>query len=175
MPLRAPRLLPVLLLALLACAGAQRQGQTRLREQLDAYSLPKPLAEVWPEALRFVSEHGFSLVGNDRRVVGEGEQGFLGKIFSRGHETVALSDRRWSAETGANEQHVRYRVVGTATGPSASRIEYFSIAGADPSQGGDQSGGERVARDLQLELDFVARYDAERANKMAEAARGGQR
>jgi hypothetical protein len=145
-----------------------------MREQLDAYSIPKPLDEVWPEALRFVNGRGFDLVGKDRQVLGQAEQSTLGKIFSAGHETQAVSGRQWKAETAANGQRQRYRLLGTQTGPASCRIEFYSLLAGDPLRDGEMSAPVREFRDLQLELEFVERYDAERAKQIAATARSAR-
>lgn len=155
--------------SLLACAGSQRQS--RLREQLDSYSIQKPLAEVWPEALRFVSKRGFGLVGRDRRVLGEEDPGGLTNFFSKGHQTVAASESRWEAETAADNQQRRYRVVGLVTGPSSCQIQYFSLTAEDPLKGGNFGAPDKEYRDVSLEVEFVEEYDADRAEKMLEAAK----
>jgi hypothetical protein len=157
-----------LALSLLGCSGPG--GQVRLREQLDAYSIPKPLAEVWPDALRFVSARGFELVGKDRRVLGQEEQSVFSKIFTAGHETQAVSGRQWKAETASNRQRQRYRVLGTQTGPERCRIEFYSLQAGDPLRDGEMGGPAREFRDLQLEVEFVETYDAEQARRIAAAA-----
>ena len=173
MNLRAPFALAAAAACLLACAGTDRQ--VRLREQLDVYSIRKPLAETWPKALRYVSGRGYDLVGTDRALVGDREQGSVGKFFSKGHETQALSSRRWEAETAANAQHVRYRVVGIGTGADSCRIEYYAINASEASQGFALDAPEREFRDVQLELDFIENYDSDVAEKIVAGVRGAKR
>lgn len=169
MPVRSPLVLAAVAVSLLACAGSRQQA--RLREQLDAYSIPKPLGEVWPDALRYVSKRGYGLVGKDRRFLGEEDPGGLATFFAKGHATQAESERRWVAETLANDQQQRYRVVGIGTGPSSCQIQYYSLTAEDPLKGGNFGAPDKEYRDVQLELDFVEEHDAARAEKMIEAAR----
>ncbi len=161
-------LLSTALLAV-ACAGANRQA--KLREQLDAYSIPKPLTEVWPDAMRFVAGQGYGLVGRDRTYLSEPEQAGIGAFFSKGHETQAVSKQHWQAETAMSNQYQRYRVDGYETGPASSRIEYTVVKSQDPVSGGAVVGSETEYRDVQLELEFMTRYDARAADRMEEAAK----
>lgn len=156
-----------LLLALGSCAASR--SEARIREQLDAYSIAKPLAEVWPEALRHASDRGFDLVGKDRAVLGQEEQGTLGKILSAGHDTRTISATQWRAETAANGQRLRYRILGTATGASSCRIQFVAVQAGDPLGGSETRA--REYRDVELELDFIEKFDAERAQRMSAAAR----
>lgn len=158
-------LLVVALTASLAGCTASKQ-YAQVREQLDAYTIARPIAEVWPEALRFVSARGFDLVGADQKVLGDEPGNAWGSIFTKGHETY-VSGKRWESETAMNHEYQRYRIVGIDRG-SGCRIEYYPIASDDPTRNLNQ--GDVVTRDVELELAFVSTVDPEGAAKISRAA-----
>jgi hypothetical protein len=165
--MRLVRLSPALAAAALVAAGcAAQQREARLREQLDATTIDRPLAEVWPAALRLLDERGYPLAGSDPVRIGKSAQGTLARLVSRGRETHTASDGRWVAETNLGRGSVRYRVEGWDLGGSASRIVYTAVEG-EPAGG---AGADRTSRDVQLELALLRELDPERAARVVDAA-----
>lgn len=165
--LRKPSaLLPLALLASLALscasfAGAKRESQ--LRRELNGYQLPRPLAEMWPEALRVLSDRGVQLVGRDRAVAGQPEQNSRGQLLDQGFETRDEGGGRWVAESSADGERRRYHVQGTDLGHGTSIVRYVSLQ-AHP---GDPA--EAEARAIELELALVQRVDPTSAARMLAA------
>lgn len=164
MTLRKLLVLATALLAFAGCSTTRQRRDASLREQLDAYRLPRPLAQAWPVALRVVSEHGYELVGKDRLAAARPEQGDLGKLFARGFESRTVGPGQWAAETDRNGQQVRYRVLGTEISKESCHIEYIAV------QGNDYGGPEAEDRDVELELSLVRAVDAGRAAEMLDLA-----
>jgi hypothetical protein len=136
-----------------ACASvgaARREG--RLRDELDAYRIEKPLEQVWPEAMRVVLERGYQPVGKDREVVGLAPQGTWGNLLAKGHETQRLGSDGLVLETNQDAEKRRYRVEGRRAG-SGSRVKFVVVQQRpdDPS--------EELSRDLDAELELVRRFD----------------
>ncbi len=148
------------------CAGTQHYAQ--LKAQVDGYTFAKPIEEVWPDALRFVAGRGFSLVGADRKVLGDEPQSAWGVVFSRGHETH-VTGSQWRAETAMTSQFQRYRILGSKTGPSTCRLEYYLIKSADQASIGSLDQADAVWRDVELELAFIATIDPDGAAKISRA------
>ncbi len=151
-----------------ACATGSSQQYAQVKEQVDGYTFAKPIEEVWPDALRFVAGRGYALVGNDRKVLGDEPQSAWGAVFSKGHETYA-SGRQWRAETAMDSRYQRYRILGSKTGPSTCRIEYYLIRSEDPSRLGSIDQADAVSRDVDLELAFIATVDPDGAAKIGRA------
>jgi hypothetical protein len=160
-----------LLVSATGCAGSKQYAQ--LLAQVDGYTFEKPIAEVWPDALRFVAARGYGLVGADRKVLGDDPQSPWGAIFSKGHETY-VEGRRWWAETAMNSRYQRYRIAGRAIGASTCRIEYFLITSEDPARLGNLDQADAVSRDVDLELAFIASVDPEGAARISRAAVAAQ-
>jgi hypothetical protein len=150
------------LLALCACATAGSRRDAELAKQLDAYQFRMPLAEVWPTALRVVSERGYTLVGHDRELIGKEAQGAVGAFFSKGFETREAGGQR-AAETEPNAQNARYRIVGAEAGGN-SRVEYYVIYFLEAGV------PEQLTRDPELELTLVRRLDPGAATRIEAAA-----
>ena len=171
MTLRTPLLVAAALVGLASCATSRNAA---LATQLDDYSIPKPLPEVWPDALHFLYDRGFELVGKDRLVLGQAEQGAVAKFFSYGQETQRLANGEWRAETAANDRRQRYRVVGRRVGERGCRIRFYSVTTPDPAASLDMSKEGNEYRDVELEIEFIERYDAKSADRMLKAAQGGK-
>lgn len=152
--------------AMLASGCAAQQRETRLREQLDAAVIERPLAEVWPAALRLLDERGFPLTGDDPLRIGKPAQGAWARVLSKGRETFVASEGRWVAETGVGRRELRYRVEGLEVGAGAARVVYTAIE-VDPA---GSPNSDRPSRDLELELLLLRELAPERAARVVEAA-----
>jgi hypothetical protein len=163
--LRPPKSSAALLaLVVLSCAsvsGMKREGQ--LRRELNAYQLPRPLAAVWPDALRVLSERGVQLVGHDRVIVGQPEQSAFGQMLAKGFETRDLGGGRWVAESNPDGTKLRYRVEGTDLGKGKSLVRYVAVQGRGDDPAEDES------RVIELELALVQRVDPAGAERMSSA------
>lgn len=154
----------LLAVAALACANVSRAGdEARLRRQLNGYQLPRPLAAVWPEALRVLAARGVELTGKDRATVGQAEESGVGELLSKGFATRDLGGGRWVAETDTFRANLRYRVQGTDLGQGRAIVRYFLV------QWKPDLGQEDVSRELELELALVKRVDPAAAERMAGA------
>ncbi|GEJ57091.1 hypothetical protein [Anaeromyxobacter diazotrophicus] len=160
--LLALALLASLALSCASLAGAKRESA--LRRELNGYQLPRPLAAVWPDALRVLSERGVQLVGRDRATVGQPEQNTWGQLLSKGFETREDGGGRWVAESNADGERRRFRVQGTDLGRGTSIVRYVSI------QAHPDDPAEDEARAIDLELALVQRVDPGAAARMLAAA-----
>jgi hypothetical protein len=166
--MHAPRLPVAVLLGLLlpaACAtvGAARQ-ESRIRDLLDRNSIEKPLAEVWPEAMRVAMDRGFQLVGKDREALGLPSQGTWGNLLAKGHETQRLGRDGLVLETDQDGEGRRYRIEGRPAGAAASRVRFVVIQRHrdDPS--------EEESRDTDAEVELLRRVAPEAAAALLQAA-----
>ncbi|WP_242346429.1 hypothetical protein [Anaeromyxobacter terrae] len=162
MRLPLPRVLACAVLLTAACAAAQREA--RLREALDAQTIARPLAEVWPVALRLLDERGYDLANDDRVSIGKAPLTTASRYLSQARETRTAKGGRWVAETDLDMSDVRYRIEGTDLG-GACRVSFFRIAGTLEAR------DEREHRDADLELELVRRVDPAAAARLDEAAR----
>jgi len=152
----------VLLLAACASVGATRR-EGRLRDELDAYRIEKPLEEVWPEAMKVVLDRGYQPVGKDRDVVGLSAQGTWGNLIAKGHETQRLGSDGLVLETNQDGEKRRYRIEGRrAEGGSRVRFVVVQTRSDDPS--------EELSRDLDAELELVRRFDPAGAARLIDEA-----
>ncbi len=154
----------LLVVALAACSGCTTElgGAGPMRQQLDEYTIARPLAQAWPDALRFLNERGFPPAGADRKVVG------LPPLSSwaggKGQETQ-VSGSRWTAETYADATGKRYRIIGVELGPDTCRIGFFALreqTGASP----EEHRGEVMMRDPVMETAFIETFDPAGAAKI---------
>lgn len=162
LPARVPAAALAVLLSLAFSCATTRRDQ-RLRQQLDEHPFQKPLSEVWPEALRLLAEHDYQLVGKDRAIAGQGEDG--GGALARGFETREYSGGRRAAETRPNSAEVRYRVEGVTAGGGACRIYFFALARYVPAY------DQWSHRDALMELALVQRVEPEVAQRIEQAAK----
>ena len=159
---RAVAAASVLLLSLAGACATTRRDQ-RLRDQLDAHQFPKPLSEVWPEALRLLADRDYQLVDKDREIAGQRTED--GTPLNRGFETRQYSDGRRAAETRPNSAEVRYRVEGVSVGGDACRIYYFALHRSLPEY-------DRWShRDPVMELALVQRIEPEVADRIERAVK----
>ena len=165
---------PLLAVTVLACiAGCTSSKQyAMLLEQVDGYTIARPIKEAWPDAIRFVNQRGFTPVGGDRKLADLPETSPWGTIFSKGHETY-VSGKTWKSETAMNQRYQRYRILGKETGAATCRIEFYSIFSDDPTRPGGLDENDAVSRDAELELAFIATFDPDGAARISRAA-GGQ-
>ncbi|WP_242341377.1 MULTISPECIES: hypothetical protein [Anaeromyxobacter] len=163
MRLSPSRVLACAVLLAAGCAAAQREA--RLRAALDAQGLSRPLAEVWPAALRLLDERGFDLGSDDGVSIGKAPLGTVSQLLSQARDTRTVKGGRWVAETDLDGSDVRYRVEGTELGGGSCRVIFFKIAGT--LEGRD----EREHRDVELELELARRVDPAAAARLSDAAR----
>lgn len=162
LPARRIAAASVLLLSIAGACATTRRDQ-RLRDQLDAHQFPKPLSEVWPEALRLLAERDYQLVGKDREIAGQ--RGDEGTPLNRGFETRQYSDGRRAAETRPNSAEIRYRVEGVPAGDGACRVYFFALHRAVAEY------DKWSHRDALMELAFVQRVEPEVADRIEQAVK----
>ena len=163
--LSKPRaLLPLAVLALSCASVAGAKRESNLRRELNAYQLPRPLAQVWPDALRVLADRGVPLVGSDRVTVGQPEQSGVGEFLARGFQTRDLGGGRLVAESDSIHGSIRYRVQGTDLGHGTSMVRYVAL------QVREGAATEEESRALDLELALVQRVDPAAAERMLAAA-----
>lgn len=155
-------------IALVACSAgcaAELGGVSRSREQLDDYVISKPLAQAWPEALRFLNQRGYEPVGADRKLIGLGEMGSWATAASKGQETQ-VSGKRWTADTAMDTRGRRYRIIGVDLGPTTCRIGFFQVDVRGVVAPTEDRGREDMIRDTTIEMAFIQTFDPEGAAKM---------
>ncbi len=162
LPARRIAAASVVLLSISGACATTRRDQ-RLRDQLDAHQFPKPLSEVWPEALRLLAERDYQLVGKDREIVGQGEDS--AGALARGFETREYSGGRRTAETRQNSAEIRYRVEGVTVGGGACRVYFFSLHRTVPDY------DKWSHRDALMELALVQRVEPEVAERIEQAVK----
>jgi hypothetical protein len=153
--------------ALVTCCGCMTElgSAGQIREQVDDYVIAKPLAQAWPDALRFLNARGFPPVGSDRKLIGLPEMGSWSTAASKGAETQR-SGERWQADTAEDSRGKRYRVVGLELGPDSCRIGFFAVSQGGVVAPSEDRGRENVTRDASTELAFIETFDPAAAAKM---------
>ncbi len=152
-----------------ACASltASERRDERLRAALDAHAIHRPLASVWPAALRLLAERGHQLVGRDRARVGQDPAPLFRRLTGSGFATTPVKDGL-VLETMEDQHLVRYRVEGLERGGAACQVRFVAIRRTESSP------SEERSRDLELELELVGRVAPEEAERLrAEAGLGG--
>ncbi len=135
-----------------------------VRDQMRDYKFPKPCEELWHDALQILASSGYSLVGNDRKVAGQEEQGFVTNLLNRGHATTRDDNGVLESETDANGQFVRYVVRGKPADKDGCFVTYVEVID-------DRANStERRLRDYDLELKLLSTVDPLAAAKIAEDA-----
>lgn len=151
------------------CAGmrAQQARASHVREAMESTTFPGACLDIWPEVLRTLAAQGLDLVGRDREIAGQPEQGAVARFFSRGFQTTQGEGGVLETGTDANRELLRMVVRGEPAGEGGCRIKATAYQG-DPSQN-----PEREWRDYDVELAVLARVapeQAERIERGAEAA-----
>lgn len=165
MHLTPGRLAPLLLLAAACgCATAAATRQARLRQELDGSRVDRAPAEIWPQVLKFLSERGYELAGDDRQVVGLKERSRIVEAFSSGHDTRVRKDGSRVMETGKNDQGLRMRAEGLALPGGGSRVVLTSLKRDSMNPAIEQEN-----RELEMELELLERLDPAAAARV----RGG--
>jgi hypothetical protein len=169
MNLARPFLLSALLLASAGCAGlrAQQARESHVKAAMKAEIFPASCIDLWPQVLRTLAAHEFDLVGNDREVAGQSEQGAVTRFLSRGHQTTRNEAGVLEVGTDANRDLLRMVVRGTPAGSSGCRVT------ATAYQGDAANNPEREWRDYDVELDVLARVapgEAAQIHRDADAA-----
>jgi hypothetical protein len=157
---RGTAALSLFLFSICSCAAAKRTA--RLEHQLDEHRFQKPLAEVWPVALRLLADRQYELVGKDRAAVGQRE---YGSFLRRGFETREYSDKRRAAETMMNGDGVRYRVEGTDFDGKSCRVVFFALPRNAPDY------AKWNYRDVEMEMDLVWRVEPKIADRIDAAVK----
>ena len=162
-------LLSAAALAVAGCAGmrAQQARASYVRDAMQSTTFPGACLDIWPQVLRTLAAQGLELVGQDRAVAGQPEQGAVGRFFSRGFQTTQGEGGVLETGTDSNRDLLRMVVRGTPAGANGCRIMATAFQG-DPSQN-----PEREWRDYDVELavlERVAPDQADRIERGAEAA-----
>jgi hypothetical protein len=158
------RLAPILLLAAAGCVTAAAQRQAHLRQALDRSRVERAPAEIWPQVLQFLSDRGYELAGDDRRVVGLRARAGIVEALSSGHDTRVRKDGSRVMETGKNDEGLRVRAEGLALPGGGCRVVLTSLKRDDMNPAIQQE-----TRDLDLELQLLERIDPAAAARV----RGG--
>jgi hypothetical protein len=151
------------------CAGmkAQQARASYVRDAMRAATFPASCKDLWPQVLRTLAAQGFDLVGNDRAVAGQADQGAVSRFLSRGFQTTMGDGGVLEVGTDANREMLRMEVRGVPAGAEGCRIT------AKAFQGDAAQNPEREWRDYDLELAVLARVapaEADRIERGAEAA-----
>ncbi|HQR29527.1 MAG TPA: hypothetical protein PLL32_03890 [Anaeromyxobacteraceae bacterium] len=156
----------VVLLAAAGCATLTHGGtrQAYVADAMRSYAFPKPCEELWVDALRLVAEQGFHLVGADRKLVGQDEQGFITNFLNRGHATTRDDDGVLETETDANRQGFRYLIRGK---PGEKKTCFVTFTGIQEEK---VNATENRHRDYDQELLLLSRVDPAAAARILEAA-----
>jgi len=156
--------------SLAGCAtiGAGAARDRYLQSQLEPYRFQKECAQVWPTALRVADEKRFPVVGSDRKLIGESEEGFLSSLVSDGFPTHR-TDGGLVAETNWNQElGIRYRIEAKPAAPSGCRVVYILITGGAQ---GDTT--QTLGPDWEMLLALVAAEDPPAAARIeGEAPKG---
>jgi hypothetical protein len=153
-------------LAAAGCAGlrAQQARAGAVKNAMDETVFPGSCRDIWPKVLQTLAANGFQLVGRDRELAGQPEQGAVGRFFSRGFQTVQTDDGNLETGTDANPELLRMVAVGKPSGEKGCRVRMNAY------QGDAAQNPEREYRDYDLELAALARVAPDLAVKVEEAA-----
>ncbi|HET8722915.1 MAG TPA: hypothetical protein VFM53_01845 [Anaeromyxobacteraceae bacterium] len=156
----------VLLLAAAGCATLTHGGtrQAYVADAMRNYAFPKPCEELWVDALKLVAEQGFHLVGADRKLVGQDEQGFITNFLNRGHSTTRDDDGVLETETDSNRQGFRYLIRGK---PGEKKTCFVTFTGIQEEK---VNASETRYRDYEQELMLLSRVDPAAAARILDAA-----
>jgi hypothetical protein len=159
----------VVVAAVLGAAGCSSMSAggaypAYVRDQMRDYRFPKPCEAIWHDALKVVASEGYSLVGNDRKLASQEEQGFITNFLNRGHATTRDDDGVLESETDANGQFMRYVVRGKPADKDGCFVTYIQIFD-------DRANStERRLRDYDLELKLLSVVDPPAAARIADGA-----
>jgi hypothetical protein len=155
-----------LLLGLAGCATLTHGGkrQAYVADAMRAYPFPKACEVIWVDALTVIAEQGFQLVGNDRKLVGQEEQGFITSFLNRGHATTRDDDGVFEAETDANRQGLRYLVRGK---PGEKNVCFVTYTGIQEDKANST---DTRYRDFDQELLLLSRVDPAAAARILDEA-----
>jgi hypothetical protein len=154
------------LLAATGCATLAHGGArpAYIADAMRTYPFPRPCEELWVDALKLVAEQGFHLVGADRKLVGQEEQGFITNFLNRGHATTRDDDGVFETETDANRQGFRYLIRGK---PGEKKTCFVTFTGIQEEK---VNATENRFRDYDQELLLLSRIDPAAAARILEAA-----
>lgn len=152
---RTPRAVALLVLLAGAAGCATAMSQAKLQRELDRARVDRTPAEVWPQVLKFLSDRGFELAGEDRLAVGLPERSRLSEAFALGHGARVLADGASRvSETGKNSEGVRIRAEGLAVPGGGCRVRLTTL-----KRDAMNPGVEIEARDVDLELALLGQLD----------------
>jgi len=159
----------VLVLASSGCATAAKVRKERLQRDLEDFSFPQPLDDVWQEARRLLAERDYPLARKDAEAVGQKPMNWTESFLSPARETGPATEGGLLQRLGA----VKARPVSSAA--QALDTGWNRYAERYHLEGWSQAGGSRVrftrlkqdrtdrqseeVRDLELELALVHRLD----------------
>lgn len=154
------------LLAATGCASLAHGGArpAYVADAMRNYAFPRPCEELWVDALKLVAEQGFGLVGADRKLVGQEEQGFITNFLNRGHATTRDDDDVLETETDSNRQGFRYLIRGK---PGEKKTCFLTFTGIQEEK---VNATESRHRDYDQELLLLSRVDPAAAARILEAA-----
>lgn len=156
----------VVLLAAAGCATLTHGGarQAYVADAMRNHPFPKPCEELWVDALKLVAEQGFQLVGADRKLVAQDEQGFITNFLNRGHATTRDDDGVFETETDSNRQGFRYLIRGK---PGEKKTCFVTFTGIQEEK---VNATENRHRDYEQELMLLSRVDPAAAARIMDAA-----
>ena len=155
--------LGAIVLVMTGCSmTATAKREARLRQELDAHRIEKPLPAVWPWVLRLLADQGYQLVGRDRAIVNAPSAARWKQLTAGGFET-RRSELGLVLETMESSSSTRYRAEGRPSDGTSCRVTFTSIrrTGGSPS--------EERSRDLGLELELVRRLDPDAGRRIEES------
>ncbi|MEI7703876.1 MAG: hypothetical protein WCK73_04710 [Deltaproteobacteria bacterium] len=154
------------MLAVVGCSTvtARSASEAYVRDAMRNQRFPKACDELWLDALQVIAGEGFGLVGKDRTVTGQDQQGVVTNFLNRGHSTTKDSDGTLESESDANSQMFRYLVRGKLAGSDGCFVQYTHI------HDDRVNGTETRNRDYDMELKLLARVDPLAASKILQAA-----
>lgn len=151
--------------ALAAATGCAALGtpsrEERLRAELDATVIERPLDEVWTAVRRLLGERGLALAGSDREAEGQSDVSTLAYL-SRAVETRETQAGGRRLETGWDGRRVRYVVEAIPAG-AGWRLRCTAIH-EHLTEHGHDGWAERAT---EMELELLRRLDPEAAARVA--------
>jgi hypothetical protein len=153
------------------CAGmrAQQARASYLRDAMGSTTFPGACLDIWPQVLRTLAAQGLELVGRDREIAGQPEQGAVARFFSRGFQTTQAEGGVLETGTDANRDLLRMVVRGAPAGENGCRIQVTAY------QGDLAQNPEREWRDYDVELAVLARVAPEQADRIERGAEAAAR
>jgi hypothetical protein len=157
-------------LAAAACSSFTAGGTraAAVRDSMREYRFPAACEVLWVDALKEMASQGFQLVGSDRELAGQDQQGVISNFLNRGHSTTKDDRGVYESETDVDASGLRFQIRGTSAGKDGCLLVVTGI------QQDRSNMTENRYRDYDQELAVLARVAPAEAARITDAAEKGK-